>query len=62
MKENSLKVYTNRTQCGDLSYEDEQYIFNYKNDANSVVSLTMPISILPQKNQTTFSKLLFQKS
>jgi len=43
MKENSLKVYTNRTQCGDLSYEDEQYIFNYKNDANSVVSLTMPI-------------------
>ena len=43
MKENSLKVYTNRTQCGDLSYEDEQYIFNYKNGANSVVSLTMPI-------------------
>mgnify|MGYP002713135132 CR=1 FL=1 len=43
MKENSLKVYTNRTLCGDLSYEDEQYVFNYKDDRSSVVSLTMPV-------------------
>jgi len=43
MKEDSLKVYTNRLLCGELSYEDEQYVFNYKDDATSVVSLTMPI-------------------
>lgn len=43
MKESSVKVYTNRILCGDLTYEDEQYIFNYKDNASSVVSLTMPI-------------------
>jgi serine/threonine-protein kinase HipA len=43
MKENSLKVYTNKTLCGDLAFEDEQYVFNYKDSATSVVSLTMPI-------------------
>ena len=43
MSENSVKVYTNKTLCGDLAFEDEQYVFNYKDDATSVVSLTMPI-------------------
>ncbi len=43
MKENSLKVYTNKTLCGDLAFEDGQYVFNYKDSATSVVSLTMPI-------------------
>ncbi len=43
MSENSLKVFTNKTHCGDLSYENEQYVFNYKEDASAVVSLTMPI-------------------
>lgn len=43
MKENSLKVYTNKTLCGDLAFENEQYVFNYKDSATSVVSLTMPI-------------------
>ena len=43
MKEDSVKVYINTTLCGDLVYEDEQYVFNYKDAATSVVSLTMPI-------------------
>ena len=43
MSENSIKVYTNRTLCGDLAYEDEQYVFSYKDSATSVVSLTMPV-------------------
>jgi len=43
MNENSLKVYTNKTICGNLAFENEQYIFNYKDDATFVVSLTMPI-------------------
>ena len=43
MKESSVKVYSNKTLCGDLSYEDEQYVFNYKDNVSSVVSLTMPI-------------------
>ena len=43
MNENSLKVFTNKTHCGDLAYEDEQYVFSYKDDVASVVSLTMPI-------------------
>ncbi len=43
MKENNLKVYTNKFLCGNLSYEDEKYIFNYNNKAIDLVSLTMPI-------------------
>lgn len=43
MKENSLKVYLNKTHSGNLTYEDERYIFNYLANANDVVSLTMPI-------------------
>ena len=43
MNENNLKVFINKTDCGDLAYENEQYIFNYKNEVTFVVSLTMPI-------------------
>ncbi len=43
MNENNLKVFINKTYCGDLAYEDEQYIFNYKNEVPFVVSLTMPV-------------------
>jgi serine/threonine-protein kinase HipA len=43
MNENSLNVYTNKTLCGDLTYENEQYIFNYKNEVKETVSITMPI-------------------
>lgn len=43
MKENSVKVFTNKKYCGEISFEDEKYIFNYDNDATDIVSLTMPI-------------------
>ncbi len=43
MSEISLKVYTNKELCGDLAYENEQYVFNYKDEAKAIVSLTMPI-------------------
>lgn len=43
MKENSLKVYLNKTHSGNLTYEDNRYIFNYLASAKDVVSLTMPI-------------------
>ena len=38
-----IKVYINKTHNGNLSYEDEKYIFNYKENTKDVVSLTMPI-------------------
>lgn len=38
-----LKVFINKTHSGTLSFENEQYVFNYKESASSVVSLTMPI-------------------
>jgi serine/threonine-protein kinase HipA len=43
MRENSLKIFINKTQNGILSYEDDKYIFNYDEDIKDVVSLTMPI-------------------
>ncbi|MGB3751193.1 MAG: type II toxin-antitoxin system HipA family toxin [Arcobacteraceae bacterium] len=43
MKENSLQVYINKTHSGNLSYEDEKYVFNYLKDTQGVVSLTMPL-------------------
>jgi len=43
MSENNLKVYTNKTFCGDLSYENEQYVFNYDVEAKDIVSLTIPV-------------------
>jgi len=38
-----LKVYINKTHSGNLTCEDEQYTFNYLEDAKDLVSLTMPI-------------------
>jgi len=43
MRKDRLSVYLNTTHSGNLSYEDEQYVFNYTDDAQDVVSLTMPI-------------------
>jgi len=43
MNQDKLKVYLNKTQNGNLAYEEEQYTFNYTSDAQDVVSLTMPI-------------------
>ena len=39
----TLKVYINKTHSGNLAREGERYIFNYIEDANDIVSLTMPI-------------------
>ena len=39
----SLKVYINKTYTGNLSFEDDKYIFNYAQNAKDLVSLTMPI-------------------
>jgi serine/threonine-protein kinase HipA len=43
MKEPSLKVFVNEKETGKLSVENEQYVFNYDDKAEDVVSLTMPI-------------------
>ena len=41
--EDSIKVFVNKTHSGNLSYEDDKYIFNYKESARDLVSLTMPL-------------------
>ena len=43
MKESSLKVFVNAKETGKLSVEEGQYVFNYDEKAEDVVSLTMPI-------------------
>jgi len=43
MNADTLNVYVNKVENGSLSYENDQYVFNYKPSANAVVSLTMPI-------------------
>jgi serine/threonine-protein kinase HipA len=43
MREDNLKVYINKLHSGNLSFEDEKYVFNYLQDSRDVVSLTMPI-------------------
>ncbi|DAB34071.1 MAG TPA: phosphatidylinositol kinase [Sulfurospirillum sp. UBA12182] len=43
MSENNLKVFTNEALCGELSFEKEQYVFNYSEEAKDIVSLTMPL-------------------
>ena len=43
MDNNALNVYINKSLSGELSFENEKYIYNYTKDANDVVSLTMPI-------------------
>lgn len=42
MNEDNLKVYINKTYIGNLSTEDEKYIFNYLESSENIVSLTMP--------------------
>lgn len=42
MQDNSLKVFINTKACGKLTYESDLYVFNYNDDAEEVVSLTMP--------------------
>ena len=39
----SLKVFVNAISSGTLSTEDNQYVFNYDEDAEDLVSLTMPL-------------------
>ena len=53
MKDNSLKVFINKQQSGDLSLENEHYIYNYSKNVRNVVSLTMPI-----RNESWVSKKL----
>ena len=43
MKNNTLNVYVNKSFSGELSHEDEKFIFNYNSTAKDIVSLTMPI-------------------
>jgi serine/threonine-protein kinase HipA len=43
MSENSTKVFINKIHSGDLSLEDDRYIFNYLSSTKDIVSLTMPI-------------------
>jgi serine/threonine-protein kinase HipA len=43
MNNDRLKVYINKIHSGNLSFEDENYVFNYLDDINEIVSLTMPI-------------------
>jgi len=38
-----LKVFINKTHNGDLSLEEERYVFNYLKDSKELVSLSMPI-------------------
>jgi len=38
-----LKVFVNEDYNGNLNFENDQYVFNYKEDAKNIVSLTMPI-------------------
>jgi len=38
-----LKVYTNKTLSGELSKEEDKYIFNYLSDSKDLVSLTMMV-------------------
>ena len=43
MNENNVEVYVNKQENGILIYENDQYVYNYNEDAKDVVSLTMPI-------------------
>ena len=43
MKENNIKVFINETHNGDLSLEDDRYVFNYLQKSKEIVSLTMPL-------------------
>jgi len=56
MKEETLKLFINKQETGHLSYENEQFIFNYTEDASCVVSLTMPV-----RKASWNSKVLHQR-
>jgi serine/threonine-protein kinase HipA len=43
MKHTNITVFINKTNSGELSYENDRYVFNYAEDAEEIVSLTMPI-------------------
>jgi len=43
MKEDSLIVFVNTKETGKLSLEEGEYVFNYHEKAEDIVSLTMPI-------------------
>ncbi len=43
MNDNNLKVYTNKIHSGNLSFEEDKFIFNYLQECQNVVSLTMPV-------------------
>jgi serine/threonine-protein kinase HipA len=43
LDKDNLKVYINKTHNGNLSFEDDKYIFNYTQNAKNLVSLIMPI-------------------
>jgi serine/threonine-protein kinase HipA len=43
MNDDKIKVYINKINSGNLSFEDEKYVFNYSSNSKEVVSLTMPI-------------------
>ena len=43
MKENKVKVFVNQLFSGDLTFENNKYIFNYNSNAKKLVSLTMPL-------------------
>lgn len=53
MNNNKLNVFTNKHLSGNLYVEDDTYVFNYKEDAKDLVSLTMPI----RANSWTSKKL-----
>ena len=43
MNTDSVDVYINEEPCGELAFENEQYVFRYRDGVNDVVSLTMPV-------------------
>ena len=51
MKNSSLDVFVNQVLTGVLSLEDHQYIFNYKSEAEDLVSLTMPVRAASWKSR-----------
>lgn len=38
-----LNVFVNNKECGQLTQENQKYIFTYPTDATSLVSVTMPL-------------------
>lgn len=43
MKQDNITVFINKKSSGELSLEEDKYVFNYAEDAKEIVSLTMPI-------------------